>query len=58
MDNRRKAAAYSGLAVVMATSSAIFAANPSIPHILIVMPLVVMGVLLFAAGYFVGLTRR
>jgi len=58
MDNRNKAILFAVLAAFMAASSAVFAANTSIPHIFIVAPLVVMGVLLFVAGYFSGLTRR
>jgi len=58
MDNRNKAALFAVLATLMAASSAVFAANTSIPHIFIVAPLVVMGILLFIAGYFAGLAHR
>ena len=58
MDNKRKATLFAALAAVCAASTAPLAANPSINHIFLVLPLVVMGVLLFVAGYYSGLASN
>ena len=58
MDNKRKAVLFAALAAICAASTAPLAANQSINHIFLVLPLVLMGVLLFVAGYYSGLTRN
>ncbi len=58
MGNRNKATLFAVFAVIMAAVSAVFAANNSIQHVFIVVPLVVMGFLLFLAGYYAGLAHR
>jgi thiamine transporter ThiT len=56
-DNRRKVAVFAALAAVLAASSAPAAADKSGSHVLIVIPLVLMGFALFAAGYYAGIVR-
>lgn len=58
MDNKRKAVLFAALAAICAASTAPLAANQSINHIFLVLPLVLMGILLFVAGYYSGLTRN
>ena len=58
MTNRQKVIFYSILAVVFAASSAISAANESASHAIIVLPLVVMGIFLFFAGYYSGQIKK
>ena len=58
MDNRGKAALFAALAAICAASIAPLATNQSINHGLLVLPLVLMGILLFVAGYYVGLARN
>lgn len=57
MDNKRKAALFAALAAICAASTAPLAAQQSIAHIFLVLPLVLMGILLFVAGYYAGLAR-
>jgi hypothetical protein len=58
MNNRRNATFYAVLAVICAASTAVTASDKMITPLLIVLPLVVMGVFLFAAGYYAGLSKR
>ena len=58
MDNRRKATLFAVLAVVAAASTAPLAADQSIKHVFLVLPLVLMGILLLVAGYYAGLARN
>jgi len=58
MDNTRKATLFAALAAICAASSAPLAADQSIAHVFIVLPLVLMGILLFVAGYYAGLARN
>jgi len=58
MTNLQRVIFYSILASVFAVSAAITAANPSVSHIFIVLPLVLMGLFLFIAGYYSGRTKR
>jgi hypothetical protein len=57
MDNKRKAILFFIAAGILAGSVAPIAANQSIRHILIVLPLVLMGVLLLFGGYYAGQAR-
>ena len=54
MDNRQKTIIYTTLAAIFSAITAIFAAQQSIGHIFIVLPLVLMGICLFFAGYYAG----
>ncbi len=54
MDNKRKAILFFIAAGILAGSVAPIAANQSIRHIFIVLPLVLMGVLLLFGGYYAG----
>jgi hypothetical protein len=58
MENRRKAAFFAALAALCAASTAPLAANQTINHGFLVLPLVLMGLLLFVAGYYAGRTRN
>lgn len=58
MDNKSKATLFAVLAAITAASTAPLAANQSISHVLLVLPLVVMGILLFVAGYYAGLAHK
>jgi VIT1/CCC1 family predicted Fe2+/Mn2+ transporter len=58
MDNRRKATLFAVLAAIAAASTVPVAANQSISHVFLVLPLVLMGILLFVAGYYSGLARK
>jgi len=58
MDNKRKATLFAVLACVCAAGTAPLAANQSISHIFLVLPLVLMGILLFVAGYYSGLAHK
>jgi len=58
MDNRRKATLFAVLAAICAASTAPLAANQTIPHLVLILPLVLMGVCLLVAGYYAGLARR
>jgi hypothetical protein len=58
MENRRKAALFAVLAALCAASTAPLAANQTINHGFLVLPLVLMGLLLFVAGYYAGRTRN
>ena len=57
MDNRRKAVLFAVLAAVVAASTAPLAANQTIQHVFLILPLVLMGVLLLIAGYYAGQAR-
>jgi len=57
MNNRQKAILFSAIAAVAAASSALYAANKNTRPIMLILPLVLMGVFLCAAGYYVGLSR-
>ena len=57
MENKRKATLFAVLAVICAAGTAPLAANPTISHALLVLPLILMGLLLFVAGYYAGLAR-
>jgi urea transporter len=57
MDNNRKAALFAALAAICAASTAPLAADQSINHGFLVLPLVLMGILLFVAGYYSGQAR-
>ncbi len=58
MDNKRKAALFAALAAICAASTAPLAADQSITHVFLILPLVLMGILLFIAGYYAGLARN
>lgn len=58
MDNKHKATIFAVLAAICAASTAPLAANQTINHGLLVLPLVLMGILLFVAGYYSGLARN
>ena len=58
MDNTRKATLFAALAAIAAASTAPLAADQSISHVFLVLPLVLMGILLFVAGYYSGLARN
>jgi hypothetical protein len=58
MDNKHKAALFGALAAIAAASTAPLAADQSIQHIFWVLPLVLMGILLFVAGYYAGQARN
>ena len=58
MDNKRKATLFAVLAVVCAAGTAPIAANQSISQGFLVLPLVLMGILLFIAGYYSGLASK
>ena len=57
MDNKRKAALFAALAAVCAASTAPLAANPTITHAFLILPLILMGILLFIAGFYAGRSR-
>lgn len=57
MNYKQRVTIFSMLAIVAAATSAITAANPTIRPIFIVLPLVLMGIFLFFAGYFAGLSK-
>lgn len=57
MDNKRKATLFAVLAAICAGGTASLAADPTIIHAFLVLPLVLMGILLFVAGYYAGLAR-
>jgi hypothetical protein len=57
MDNRRKAALFAALAAIAAASTAPLAVDQTISHAFLILPLVVMGILLYVAGYYSGLAR-
>ena len=56
--NKRKATVFSVLAAVSAATTAVIAANPSVRPIFIILPLVIMGIFLFLAGYCAGLAKN
>jgi len=58
MENRRKAALFAVLAALCAAGTAPLAANQTINHGFLVLPLVLMGLLLFVAGYYAGRARN
>ena len=58
MDNKRKATLFAFLAAPFAALTAVSAANQSISHIYIVLPLIIMSFLLFLSGYYAGLSRN
>jgi hypothetical protein len=58
MNNKRKAALFAVLAVLCAASAAQLATNKSITPVFLILPLVVMGILLFVAGYYAGQARN
>ena len=58
MENKRKATLFAVLACICAASTAPLAANQSINHGFLVLPLVLMGILLFVAGYYSGQARN
>jgi hypothetical protein len=58
MDNKQKSIILTILACVSAASTAPIAATPSIKAIFIVLPLILMGILLFFAGYYAGLSKK
>ncbi len=58
MDNKRKVALFTALAAVCAATTAPLAAYQSIVHIFLILPLVLMGIFLFVAGYYAGLARN
>jgi hypothetical protein len=57
MNNTHKATFFAALATICAAGSATLAADQTINHGLVVLPLVLMGILLFVAGYFSGQAR-
>lgn len=57
MDDKRKVVVFSVLASISAATTAPIAATPSIKPLFIVLPLVLMGIFLFFAGYYAGLSR-
>ncbi|MCL4366701.1 hypothetical protein M1563_00835 [Patescibacteria group bacterium] len=57
MDNKRKSIILTVLASVSAASTAPLAATPQVRPLFIVLPLVLMGILLFFAGYYAGLNK-
>jgi len=57
MDNKRKATLFAVLACICAASTAPLAADQTINHAFLVLPLVLMGLFLFVAGYYAGLVR-
>ena len=58
MDNKHKVALFAALAAVCAAITAPLAADQSITHIFLILPLVLMGIFLFVAGYYAGLARN
>ena len=58
MDNKQKVIFFAVLASIFAVMTTIFSANQSISHVLIVLPLVIMAIFLFFAGYYAGLSKR
>lgn len=56
--NKRKATVFSILAVVSAATTAIMINNLPTRPIFIVLPLVMMGIFLFFAGYYAGLAKN
>ena len=58
MTNTRKTTLFGALAAVVAAGTAPLAADNSISHIFLVLPLVVMGILLFVSGYYAGLAHH
>lgn len=58
MENKRKSLLFTLLGGSMAAITAPIAAIPTIQHIYIVLPLVLMGFFLFAAGYYAGKFSR
>ena len=54
MDNTRKATLFAALAAVSAASSIPLAVNQSVNHGLLVLPLVLMGILLFISRVLLG----
>lgn len=58
MENKRKAILFAVLAAVCAAGTAPLAADQTINHGFLVLPLVLMGILLFVAGYYSGLARN
>ena len=58
MGTKRKATIFAALAGVFAASTAPIAALPTVTHVFIVLPLVLMGIFLFFAGYYAGLSRK
>lgn len=58
MSNTRKVLLFSVLAAVLAAGEAPLAADPTTNHLVLVMPLVVMGIALLLAGYYAGLARK
>jgi len=57
MTNHQKVIFYAILALLFAVSGAVTSANSAISHIFIVLPLVVMGLFLFIAGYYSGRSK-
>jgi hypothetical protein len=57
MNNTRKTVLFAALAAIVAGSTAPLDADQSISHVFLVLPLILMGLLLFAAGYYAGLAR-
>ncbi len=57
MDNRQKVVLFSSAAVILAASTAVIAANQSGRLGFVIVPLVLMGFCLFAAGYYAGVDR-
>jgi len=58
MDNKRRATLFAALAAVCAASTTPLAADQSVTHVFLVLPLVLMGIFLFVAGYYAGLARN
>lgn len=58
MNNTRKALLFAALAAICAAGTAPLAADQTINHGFLVLPLVLMGILLFVAGYYSGLARN
>ena len=57
MDTQRNAALFAILATLLAVSAASLAATKVMPQGVVMVVLVVMGLCLFAAGYYAGLSR-
>jgi hypothetical protein len=57
MTNKHKILLFSSLAAVFAASTAPIVADKSSQPVYVIMPLIFMGLCLFAAGYYVGLSQ-
>ena len=58
MDNKQKVTLFVALACGASALSAYTASLPDIRHLFIVLPLVMVSIFLFFAGYFAGMSKK